>query len=169
MRLELRDLLLLGFPKPILAAGQDLVFILFFCQVSSLFSHSRKLCAQLIFAAVVFQVQARPPALGFSLLPPPCSLSVGCQSALLPGPPDSYPRIEFLAGACLSVIFLMCFCRLPNLVVLVLFCVKSLQVIAGVVLELSDQKTQDFIILIFLKRLFFKYACKLFSEMTMRT
>jgi hypothetical protein len=83
MRLELRDLLLLGFPKPILAAGQDLVFILFFCQVSSLFSHSRKLCAQLIFAAVVFQVQARPPALGFSLLPPPCSLSVGCQSALV--------------------------------------------------------------------------------------
>jgi hypothetical protein len=49
-----------------------------------------------------------------------------------------------------------------------LFCVESLQVIADVVLELSDQKTQGFIILISLKWLFSKYACKLFSEMTMR-
>jgi hypothetical protein len=40
----------------------------FIRQVFSLFSHSRKLCAQLIFAAVVFQVQAKPPALDFSLL-----------------------------------------------------------------------------------------------------
>jgi hypothetical protein len=65
--LELHDLLFFCFPKPILAASQDLL-LFFFRQVSSLFSRSRKPCAQLTFAAVVFQVQARAPAL--SLSPP---------------------------------------------------------------------------------------------------
>jgi hypothetical protein len=97
MKLELRDLLFLCFPSRFLLPVRIWFLFYFFRQVPSLFSHSRKLCAQLIFAAVVFQVQARPPALGFSLLPPPRSLSLGCRSALVAWPSGYLSQNRVLA------------------------------------------------------------------------
>jgi hypothetical protein len=38
----------------------------------------------------------------------------------------------------------------------------------GVDLELSDRKARGFLVLIVLKRLFFKHAHKVFGEMTVR-
>jgi hypothetical protein len=40
---------------------------------------------------------------------------------------------------------------------------------AGVVLELPDQKAQGFLVLIVLKQLFLEHACKVFSEMPVKT
>jgi hypothetical protein len=50
-----------------------------------------------------------------------------------------------------------------------LFCTECLHVIAGVVLELLDQKARGFLVLIALKRLFSEHDCKLFGEMSVRT
>jgi hypothetical protein len=46
---------------------------------------------------------------------------------------------------------------------------ELLQEEVSVILELSDQKVQGFLVLIALKRLFVKYAHKLFGEITVRT